>query len=992
MGEEKQQLQHNRVPKKINLSPYLPPKQIYLFSSAVLSLQIYQSIEFTPPKSIIETLSSYSAVKNPRKFQFFAITMAADQGRKRMNSANVIGFSSREHYRAKRKKLDGASRSGDHITLEWDQSSSKVVSKKEQVGLSLRHLREFVDYVPPRRSLLAQVCPVPVETFQLENLSEVLSSEVWRSCLSDGERNYLQQFLPEGVDVEQVVQQLLDGENFHFGNPFLDWGTSVCSGKAHPDEIVFQEESLRASKRRYYADLEKYHNDIIDYLQMLKEKWESCKDPEKEAVKKMWGRSREGNARINGSCQDLTAASESSSWNEDDKPCYSDRAGEVRRRPKSSALEKEKSQSPLIAQENVANVGMKARNKDKLPKHSIQQTDGAKYMSYLKISKKQYQIVTSMKQSGKSIQSKALNRILGNINNLDVQPYGVFVEEEEKKLNSHWLQLVKDLPASYAIWKKLKLQKRDVINSLERELKDKLNPWVEDKHQLHPAEEPLVKHDVELDLRNYDGGSLDPNQSGDLAPDVEDSGSLDQVSAKNQSLSKESSSSSDQITDSGRCLQVGEHSSQVSSPDCDNSINMEDFEANDYSSSINRQSLPQAPFPSEPHASDLEDTNPVSKNYVPELENASSDERIPSTSPSHGDELQYCSGGDVWQPVGARQSYVGRQAYTPSGGLSIIHHPEGGEEEKNYFIGPGMPEEVDRRKMLQPRANNSFGSFPNNDQNELLQTLFKGQGVASRTSEQLHSLLKVPHNEEHKQIMPIGFQQDGSNNLMEGSQFSGQFQHQMTAPQALSQDQPRQVDIYGQGSMQDNIYCDGRGFLMQRPDWNPSVAQIGVTTQTPLNNGHLFNPNWQFKSMWANTNGVGCASQSSQTGNERDLNLLRVATNPEQMIHRGSSSDQSLFSVLSQCNQLRRSRSALEPESSRAHVVASGNYEMLMGGGTSQVGSNLAQPTNPLEYLSGSNSATSLMPDDVVWMNQSRQNNSGLQDPLGKLYPRSWNP
>ncbi|XP_056846265.1 uncharacterized protein LOC108815149 isoform X1 [Raphanus sativus] len=907
--------------------------------------------------------------------------MAADQGRKRMSSANVIGFSSREHYRAKRKKLDGALRSGDdHISLEWDSNRSKVVSKKEQVGLSLRHLREFVDYVPPRRSLLAQVCPVPRETFHLENLSEVLSSEVWRSCLSDGERDYLQQFLPEGIDVEQVVQQLLGGENFHFGNLFLDWGTSVCSGKAHPDEIVYQEESLRTGKRRYYEDLEKYHNDIIDYLQMLKEKWESCKDPEKDAVKKMWWRSREGNERVNGSCQDLTATSDSSSWNADDKPCNSDRGGDVRRsRPKSSAVEKEKSQSPLIAQENLVNVGVKARNKDKLPKHSIQQTDGAKYMSYLKISKKQHQIVTSMKQSGKSIQSKALNKILGNINSLDVQPYGVFVEEEEKKLTAHWLQLVKDLPAAYAVWKKLQLQKRDVINSLERELKDKLNPWVEeDKHQL----------------------------TGDLASDdIKDSGSLDQDSAKNQSLSKESSSYSDQITDSGRCLQVGEHSSQVSSPDCDNGVNMEitreegysslgdqkDFEANDYSSSINRHSLQQAPFLSEPP----QDAIPVSKNYVPELENASSDERIPSTSSSHGDELQYCSGGDVWQQVGGtRQTYVGRQAYTPSGGLSIIHRPEGGEEEKNYFIEPDMREDVDRRKMLQPRADNSFGSFPNNNQNELLQSLFKGQGgVASRTTEQLHSLLKVPLNEEHKQIMPIGFQQEGSNNLMEGSQFSGQFQHQMTAaPQALSQDQPRQVDIYGQGSMPDNIYCDGRGFLMPRPDWNTGAAQIGVTTQPPLNTGPLLNQNWQFKSMWANTNGVGCASQSSHNGSERDLNLLRAATNAEQqMIHRGSSSDQSLFSVLSQCSQLRRSRSALEPESSSAQVVASGNYEMLMEGGTTQVGSSLAQPTNPLDYLSGSNPATSLMPNDEAWMNQSRENSS-LHDPLAKLYPRSWNP
>lgn len=514
-------------------------------------------------------------------------------------------------------------------------------------------------------------------------------------------------------------------------------------------------------------------------------------------------------------------------------------------------------------------------------------------------------------------------------------------------------------------------------------------------------------------MRNNDQISLNPNQSGDLAPDVEDSGSFGQVSARSHSLSKDSSSYGDQITDSGRCLQVGTYPSQVSSPDCDNSINLEDIEekrysspsrchglnrkdveANDYSSSIQGQSLPQASFPSVPHASDLEDANPVGNHSVPELENASSDERIPCITSSHGEESQFLSGGDVWQPVGGiRQSYIGRQAYTPSGGLSIIHHPEGDEEGKKCFIDleSDMPEEVDRRKMLQRKANNNFGSFPNNDQNELLQSLFKGQGVASRTTEQLHSLLKVPLNEEHKQIMGIGFQQEGSNNLMEGSQYSVQFQGQMTAPQALSQDQQRQVDMYGQGSMSDNIYCDGRGFLMQRPDWNTSVTQIGVTTQPLLNTGPLLTQNWQFKSMWANTNGVGCSSQGSQTGSERDQSLLRAATNAEQLIHRGTSSDQSLFSVLSQCSQLRRSGTAFEPESSSNQVVASGNYGMLMGGATTQVGSNLVQPANPLDYLSGSNPTTSLMPDDVAWMNQSRQNSS-LHDPLGKLYPRSWNP
>lgn len=55
-------------------------------------------------------------------------------------------------------------------------------------------------------------------------------------------------------------------------------------------------------------------------------------------------------------------------------------------RPKSSAVEKEKSHSTLAALDNAVNVGTKARKKDKLPKHSIQQTDGAKYMSYVKVS------------------------------------------------------------------------------------------------------------------------------------------------------------------------------------------------------------------------------------------------------------------------------------------------------------------------------------------------------------------------------------------------------------------------------------------------------------------------------------------------------------------------------------------------------------------------------------------------------------------------------
>jgi hypothetical protein len=55
------------------------------------------------------------------------------------------------------------------------------------------------------------------------------------------------------------------------------------------------------------------------------------------------------------------------------------------------------------------------------------------------ISKKQHQLVKSMKQSGKSIQSKSLNCVLGDLDTLHVQPYEEFVKEEHKKLLEHWL-------------------------------------------------------------------------------------------------------------------------------------------------------------------------------------------------------------------------------------------------------------------------------------------------------------------------------------------------------------------------------------------------------------------------------------------------------------------------------------------------------------------------------------------------------------------------
>lgn len=47
--------------------------------------------------------------------------------------------------------------------------------------------------------------------------------QTWQNHLSEDERNFLTQFLPTGLDTEEVVEALLAGDNVHFGNPLLRW-------------------------------------------------------------------------------------------------------------------------------------------------------------------------------------------------------------------------------------------------------------------------------------------------------------------------------------------------------------------------------------------------------------------------------------------------------------------------------------------------------------------------------------------------------------------------------------------------------------------------------------------------------------------------------------------------------------------------------------------------------------------------------------------------
>ncbi|CAI9277261.1 unnamed protein product [Lactuca saligna] len=411
--------------------------------------------------------------------------MAADQLNKRSKSSNIIRHTSWETQKAKKKKFSHHDLNiKSNISLEWDEKKEQVVPKKEQIGVARRDLTPFLPLLPHSQNALGDVFAAPSELFQLDNLTSLLSYEVWQTHLSVQERGFLTQFLPEGAEPHKIVHELLGGNNFYFGNPFMKWGSSVCSGDCHPDAILSQEQCNKANKIAYYSELHKYHTKMIGNLQLWKERWASCANPENEFTQKIL-RSRKdfhksGSLHENGiqygQEDEFGATSNSCSWDADDKSYTSDSPnlaitnGETIMRIPKMDLE-----NRFYDSSGERRSVARARKGDKIRKLNIECGDGAKYMSYIKVSKEQHERVkSSMKHSNTSIQPRSLNHVLGNLDSFCVQPYEVFEEEERQNLHHHWLNLAKiDLPAGYENWKSWQSAKREVTKSLKKEIEDK---------------------------------------------------------------------------------------------------------------------------------------------------------------------------------------------------------------------------------------------------------------------------------------------------------------------------------------------------------------------------------------------------------------------------------------------------------------------------------------------------------------------------------------
>nr|XP_010928161.1 uncharacterized protein LOC105050017 [Elaeis guineensis] len=123
-----------------------------------------------------------------------------------------------------------------------------------------------------------QICNVPYDLYDLPDLKEILSLEIWNSCLTEEERFSLAAYLP---DMDQqtfwiTIKELLNGDNMFFGSPLEKFFFRLKGGFYSP-QVSHLRESLQFLQRRgYYHSLRSYHENMCQKCVDIKRAWGNC--------------------------------------------------------------------------------------------------------------------------------------------------------------------------------------------------------------------------------------------------------------------------------------------------------------------------------------------------------------------------------------------------------------------------------------------------------------------------------------------------------------------------------------------------------------------------------------------------------------------------------------------------------------------------------------------------------------------------------------------
>ncbi|KAL6994533.1 hypothetical protein U1Q18_012635 [Sarracenia purpurea var. burkii] len=701
-------------------------------------------------------------------------------------------------------------------------------------------------------------------------------------------------------------------------NSYSCRGASLCSGNLHPDAVLQQEQCFKTSKKSYYSELRKYHNKFPKQAE--------------RSISTDANESRDHDAE-----EDLGATSESGSWaaNESsDNQYLMTKHGELQ---KCQVFMEDKYDSLSTAGHKVA---VRPRKGEKLHKKNIHCSDGSRYMSYIKVTREQHhRVKCSMKNSSNNcIQSRSLNRVLGNLDTFHVQPIEVFEEEERKKLHQHWLQLAtKDLPVAFANWRTQWIKKWQLAQSLAQEMEEKLKSLKEDEEKeianmLPDHKSAIASEDEERENLDTIVQEIIDNEVAKREPTLEADNESLPVSAHNQHLLPIPSLS-------------GSHEFHPMDLDSNNQVIME--------------------------------TDDIPANGLNYPENFN----CVGIAVSQGDPLSSTS--DVWPAESMPSSYYlsplihcyASAPKRPLGHLRLL------EKQPARLIDRELDNQrEDTLKDLlhiQRNERSFFNPYPDQEvqgRNELLQHFFKGQEG-----------LRYHHEEKQTRL---DLQPASSASMETGRQFSAHFREQQLHPLLpLELRQKKLNDDIMHQNIQEKIFSGGGRYSIPRQeqllpvnvqDWAVNSTHTSKPLQSQLD-GRELGRNWfpgehRVHGGWRSLDGVG-------------------PTQIQSVVNRSNGDDQSLFGVVTQCNELH----PYDSVGSNEHYIQPGTtYGAAVGALFPTASNMLPQPpqstAHPLNYFREHEEAASVAKNNNnIGCMSMRHQNSALQESMVKPFLRPWN-
>lgn len=377
-----------------------------------------------------------------------------------------------------------------------------------------------------------------------------------------------------------------------------------------------------------------------------------------------------------------------------------------------------------------------------------------------------------------------------------------------------------------------------------------------------------------------------------------------------------------------------------------------------------------------PVTSDTSDTSSMPEQHVGLTSEAclrvSHPETHSSATAPIAEEIPGSSLKNMWSSIGLPETYhthpiIPTTLQTSSAEVCLVR-PQLVTEQPAQLIDleSDIPEEDTTKDLLNRHTSHMpfFNPFPNRDRNEL-HSLIKREGY--------HQEQKKPGSEFHP-----------TNVLLEpANPFPGHFREQLQPPFALEHHrQKAQSELYMHPSIQDNIYSDNSRYSVQGPeqfssvnvrDWSNATRLPNPVQPSQLSSGELLNHNW-----FATENRAHGGWSSS------DATVFQT-----QSLGSTSTGDQSLYSVLTQCNL--RSRGPYSPVGSTEQMIPpTTNYGQEIPPGIPMTSNPLPQTVSPFDYLSGGEASSTLKNPSMGWMSLGHQP-STLHDPSGKPFLKSWN-